>query len=113
MKILYKKLKEKMTQGSTRWAGLLLACMVLFWALQTQQKLGDNESPDSWNTPAQTQGPSVNEPATPVDPEAVYRLAVAHLSGEGAVKDLNKAVLYYKEAAEAGHPAAQEGLGLL
>lgn len=113
MKSLVDSVNEKITNRKARWIGLLIAVAVLMWGLVPRQEPIGIESVNSWDRPAMTQGPSIIEPVTPKDPEETYRLAISHLTGEGAAKNLNKAVRLCTEAAEAGHPAAQEGLGLM
>ena len=47
------------------------------------------------------------------EPDAQYRMGVAHSKGEGAVRDDVEAAGWFIRAAEGGHPEAQFILGLL
>ena len=59
---------------------------------------------------------STDETKMPVgtsDAEMLYRQAVAHLVGDGVSIDTAKALECYRQAAESGHPQAQEDLGFI
>ena len=47
------------------------------------------------------------------DAEKLYQDAVTHLIGDGVPKDSDKALRLYHQAADMGHPQAQEDLGLI
>jgi hypothetical protein len=49
----------------------------------------------------------------PANPQQEIRLADAYLAGRGESKDAARAVFWYRKAAEAGDPAAQNNLGYL
>ena len=55
----------------------------------------------------------MKRPAVTSDAESLYQDAVAHLVGDGVPKDSDKALEFYRQAADKGHPQAQEDLGLI
>ena len=55
----------------------------------------------------------MKRPAGTSDAEMLYRQAVAHLVGDGVSMDTAKALECYRQAAESGHPQAQEDLGFI
>jgi len=55
----------------------------------------------------------MKRPAVTSDAERLYQDAVAHLVGDGVPKDSDKALEFYRQAADMGHPQAQEDLGLI
>lgn len=69
------------------------------------ERRGDSTKALQWTVLAAEQG---------ADPEVMYRLGQAYLCGTGLPqKDLNKAMLWLKAAADLGHPSAQYAIGSL
>jgi TPR repeat protein len=68
------------------------------------------EAPRPLDPQAAQQYASDSEKADRGDPEAAYRMGEAFESGRLGVKDLNKAVTFYRLAAGKGHQQAAERL---
>ncbi|HEY6084592.1 MAG TPA: SEL1-like repeat protein [Nitrospira sp.] len=70
--------------------------------------------PQQLNPKAAQQYAADSEKAARGDPEAAYRMGEAHESGRlGGVKDLNRALMFYRLAAKNGHRQAAARVPLI
>jgi TPR repeat protein len=108
--------KSWITKSWTSRIVITLGVIVLLWIIIARvvdtQAIVAGVTESSHRIISQSTDP-MKMPAVTSDVESLYQDAVAHLVGDGVSKDSDKALEFYRQAADMGHPQAQEDLGLI
>ena len=108
--------KSWITESWTSRIVITLGVIVLLWIIIARvvdtQAIVAGVTESSHRIISQSTDP-MKMPAVTTDVESLYQDAVAHLVGDGVPKDSDKALEFYRQAADMGHPQAQEDLGLI